>query len=236
MSWAPRANRREFLQGKAAADALADAAAHMLPDGPLGDNAPDGYLVHLARKAMACSFEVFFNAGQYPHATTVAMSALDLVDQLEDQLSIYRPTSEISRLNQRAAVEPVSIEPRLFALLELATQVHRETRGAYDITAARLSDAWGFTRRSGQLPSDEMIGAALEAVGSQYLMLEPKDCNVRFARAGLAVNLGSIGKGYAIDRAAEVLSAQRIDDFLLHGGNSSVLARGSNGSLAPEQG
>ena len=64
----------------------------------------ESYLVRLSRRAMACTFEVFLNAGQYPHGTEAALAALDLVDRLEDQLSVYREDSEISQLNRTAAL------------------------------------------------------------------------------------------------------------------------------------
>src|SRR5690349_9539641 len=103
----PHSTRREFLQGKAAADALAEVASRALPDGELPTMAEDFHLVKLSRRAMACQFEIYLNAGQYDAATQVALEALDLVDQLEDQLSVYRPDSEVSRLNRRAFAEPV---------------------------------------------------------------------------------------------------------------------------------
>jgi thiamine biosynthesis lipoprotein len=225
----PRSTRREFLQGKAAADALADAAAG-LPPGDLPEPAAEGFhLVKLSRRAMACQFEIYMNAGQYAGDTAAALAALDLVDQLEDQLSIYRDQSEIGRLNRGAFALPTPVEPRLFALLELAVQLHRETDGAYDVTAGPLSSVWGFTRRAGSIPAPTELLAARARVGSQFLTLDPAARTVRFLLPGMEINLGSIGKGYALDRSAEVLEAAGIDDFLLHGGNSSVLARGTPG-------
>jgi FAD:protein FMN transferase len=236
MSAAPRSNRREFLQGKAAADAVADAVNQILPGEELPAPTSDGYLLHVSRRAMACTFECFLNAGQYPHATAAALAALDLVDRLEDQLSVYRAHSEVSRLNDRAAGEAVPVEPRLFALLEQAARIFEETAGAYDITSARLSAVWGFTRRSGRLPAHDDLAAAREQVGGQHVELDQRAHTIRFLIPGLAINLGSIGKGYALDRCAELLAEEGINDFLLHGGNSSVLARGSNGSLGVDQG
>ncbi len=236
MTSAPRSTRREFLQGKAAAEAAQAALAVNLPAEVLP--APDAghYLVKLARRAMACQFEFFLNAGQYPHGAEAALAALDLVDRLEEQLSSFRDSSEITRINHRADDEPVAVEPRLFALLELAVQLWRETDGAYDVAAGALSRAWGFTRRAGALPSGETLAAALESVGSQHLQLDPAAHTVRLLKPGLEINLGSIGKGYALDRCGELLAQRGIGDFLLHGGNSSVLARGARGGDMPDDG
>src|SRR5690606_7067525 len=101
-------------------------------------------LVHVGREAMACEFEVVLNAGQYPSGPDAAVAALDLVDQLEAQLTVYRDTSEVSRLNARAATEPVAVESRLFELLEQAIALSQETGGSFDVTSGPLSKVWGF--------------------------------------------------------------------------------------------
>lgn len=148
----PESTRRQFLTGQAALDAVTQfdvgAAEGLPPPASLADR----YLIRLTRRAMACSFEVFLNAGQYAHGTAVALAALDMVDQLEDQLTVYRDSSEISRLNLAAAFQAIEVEPRLFALLQRAQELHRETSGAYDVTAGRLSKVWGFTRRTARFP------------------------------------------------------------------------------------
>ncbi|HEX3725018.1 MAG TPA: FAD:protein FMN transferase [Pirellulales bacterium] len=232
----PQSTRREFLQGKAAGTALAHLAAEAAPLDCFPAADQDHYLVKLSRRAMACEFEIFLNAGQYPHATEVALATLDLVDRLEDQLSVYRPDSEISRLNRLAFDEPVPVEPRLFALLEQALAVHAETGGAYDITSSPLSAVWGFTRRAGSIPDAATLAAAQARVGSQFVELDPDQQTIRFRIPGIEINLGSIGKGYALDRCAELLETSGIHDFLLHGGHSSVLARGADSAIAPHQG
>jgi FAD:protein FMN transferase len=233
-----KSNRRAFLQGRSAVEALADAAPPLPPDAATGSSqpAPDGeaqsYLIRVGRRAMACEFEVLLNAGQYADGTELAVAALDLVDRLEDQLTVYRENSEVSRLNRTATNRAVEIEPRLFELLRFARELHRRTAGAYDITSGPLSKIWGFYRRAGQMPSDEDLAEALQHVGSQHLALDETSHSIRFLQPQLEINLGSIGKGYALDRAAELLEAQGVADFMLHGGQSSILARGSRGSAA----
>lgn len=176
---------------------------------------------------MACEFEVLLNAKQYAHGTETAMAALDLVDSLEAQLTVYRHDSEVSQLNSSAHAHPVEVEPRLFGLLERAAEIHRETSGAYDVTSGPLSKIWGFYRREGRVPSDVEIQQALAQVGMQHVVLDAAGQTLQFNRPGVELNLGSIGKGYALDRVAGLLQEAGIEDFLLHGGNSSVLARGT---------
>jgi thiamine biosynthesis lipoprotein len=224
-------NRRQFLKGRWAADALADRAEARPSPGDARlpvDHAGEPYLVQFGRRAMACQFEVFLNAGQHEAASQAALDALDLIDRLESQLTIYRETSEVARLNQAAFETDVVVEPRLFDLFERAVQLHRDTEGAFDITAGPLVKAWGFFHRRGMVPSEEQLSQALAAVGSQKLRLDPELRTVRFLAPGMEINLGAIGKGYALDRAAELLLAVDVENFLWHGGRSSLLARGSH--------
>ncbi len=95
-----------------------------------------------------------------------------------------------------------------------------------------MSKVWGFYRRQGQLPEAAALAEALGRVGSEHVQLDDQQQTIRFEKPGMELNLGSIGKGYALDRAAEILTAAGVDDFLLHGGQSSILARGSRGSHA----
>lgn len=224
-----KTTRRDFLSGKSAAEAVADAVAGPplpLPQ-PVSVGAQVGsHLMSISREAMACLFEIVFDAATYRDATETAVAALDRVAGLEEQLTIYRDTSEVMHINRRAAEEPVAVEEGLFRLLQRAAALSRATGGAFDITAGRLSKVWGFFRRQGQMPSADDVAAALETVGNQHLQFDDARYTVRFSQPGLELNLGAIGKGYALDRAADTLVAGGIGDFLIHGGNSSVLARG----------
>jgi thiamine biosynthesis lipoprotein len=185
---------------------------------------------------MACEFEVLLNAHAQPEAAEAAVEALDLVDQLEDQLTVYRDHSEIMKINREAALGDVAVESQLFELLEHAAALHEATSGAFDITAGPLAKAWGFYRRQGRLPTEEELVQALERVGSQHLGLDSDRRTVRFDIPGIEINLGGIGKGYALDRAAEVLLGGDAKNFLLHGGQSSVLARGNRLPTLPSRG
>jgi thiamine biosynthesis lipoprotein len=227
------ATRRQFITGEAAVTAVQDAAARAaarntqqpsLFDAAAAGEAP--YLVRYGREAMATDFQLFFVAGEGDAEAAVA--ALDVVDEVETQLTVYRDTSEILEINRRAAYGPVAVEPRLFALLELAARLYRETAGAYDITSGPLSRAWGFARRAGAVPDPATLEAARELVGGEKLLLDPAAQTVRFARPGVEINANSIGKGYALDRGAEILAERGPSNFLWHGGRSSVLARGTS--------
>lgn len=229
-----KSSRRDFLRGKSAAHAMADAAQAALPDeepeNTQGQHsqADKGYLLRYCRQAMACEFEVCLNAGQYPHGMDTALEALDVVDSLEQLLSIFRDDSDLAEVNRFAADGPVTVDPEVFELLRLCALLNRQTDGALDISAGPLSDAWGFSRRAGSIPSDADLTAAMQNVGMKNVILDADDHSVYFLRKGASINLGAIGKGYALDRSVKVIEAAGIQDFMIHGGQSSVLARGSS--------
>jgi thiamine biosynthesis lipoprotein len=226
----PETNRREFLSGRSLVRALQHATPAGTPAAPTqpppADSSAETYLVQVGRSAMACDFDILLNAGQYPRGTDAAVAALDLVDQLEAQLTVYRASSEIQSINRLAAQRPVAVEERLFRLLQRAVELHESTRGAFDITSGPLSRAWGFFRRAGEFPTADAVARARAQVGCQWLELDPPTSSVRFRRPGLEINLNAIGKGYALDRCSELLAERGVHDYLIHGGQSSILARG----------
>lgn len=191
-------------------------------------------LIHVSRRAMASEFEVRFPAERYEQGTQASLEALDQVEALEEQLSYFRPASEVCRVNLLAAEGPVEVSQSLFVLLNQAMTLYEETEGAYDITSAPLWEAWGFARRAGEIPSDAELAEARSCVGSHLVELDSTQRTVRFRKVGVRINLGSIGKGYALDVCRDRLLALGVNDFLIHGGQSSILAQGHQSSEQPD--
>jgi thiamine biosynthesis lipoprotein len=176
---------------------------------------------------MGSSFEVRLPAGT-PGAVDLACRALDRIDALEAQLTVYRDDSEVSRLSATAHLGPVEVEAGLFGLLQDAITLSRETGGAYDVTAGALSEAWGFVKGPKRVPDPDALAQARARTGWHHLRLDPERRTVAFDREGIRINLGSIGKGYAIDRAVELIRAYPWPiSGLVHGGRSSLYAIGS---------
>lgn len=180
----------------------------------------------LARNAMATRFEMVLHGDDPAALRAAGEEALDEIDRLESQLSLYRPGSELARLNERAQAGPVRVTPALFHLLRCARDFSRESGGAFDITIAPLVRCWGFMGGTGSMPDPTAVAAAREAVGMQWVELEEKDLTVRFTRPGVMLDLGAIGKGFAVDRAAEILRETGVKSALLHGGTSTAYAIG----------
>ena len=182
--------------------------------------------ISLALHAMATRFEIVLHGDRPAALRAAGEEALAEIERLEAQLSLFRASSEIAHLNARAAKEPVRVTPSLFALLRHAQTLHRESDGAFDITIAPLVRCWGFRDGTGHLPEPEALAEARRKVGMSLVHLELKDFTVRFAREGVMLDLGAIGKGYAIERAAEILHEASVTSALLHGGTSTVQAIG----------
>ena len=218
-------NRRDFLRPQQ----LLGSAARVLglTDKILDLNLEsDKPLARYSRAAMATSFEVLLPMGT-PQGAVAAAEALDLVDRLEDQLTVYRDTSEMSRINRLASHAPQYVEEHLFGLLSLANRLTQQTEGAFDVAVGAMIKAWGFYRRRGRVPSPEERAEVMEKSGMQHVVLDSEKRAIHFRRPGLEINLGSIGKGYALDRVGQLLRQQLgITSALVHGGHSSVLAIG----------
>jgi len=220
-------SRRQFLREcmLPALGGLAPGLAAPAPPAEERGVAGGGELLRLSRRAMGCRFEVILPAGERA-AVEAAHEALDLVGDLERQMTIFRDDSELSRINRAAAARPVRVEPGLFDLLRAAAQLSAETGGAFDITAGPLSSLWRAARERGEPPAPDEVQGALARVGMGQVHLDAADCTVEFTRCGVQLDLSAIGKGYALDRVGELLASRRVGAALVHGGHSSVRAIG----------
>ncbi len=204
---------------------MADRGTPGIASAPIAPGGQD--LVRAHRPAMGSSFEVRIPAST-PGAIDLACRSLDIIDALEAQLTVYRDDSEVSRLNASGFPGPVAVEAGLFGLLQTAVDLSRATGGAYDVTSGALSDAWGFVKGPKRVPTPEALAAARERTGWHHLKLDPENRAVAFGREGIRINLGSIGKGYAIDRVVELIRSYWWPTAgLVHGGRSSLYAIGS---------
>lgn len=192
---------------------------------PLRARADADFWIRVSRVAMACRFEVTL-ASQDSGCVPAARGALDAIDAIEDQLSFFRNNSALADLNRRAASEPVPVDEPLFNLLVECASLHRETGGAFDITSTPLSRCWGFLHREGRLPDAYAIESARARVGLDRVLLDSAARTVRFSRAGVELNFGAIGKGYALDRVAEAMRGSGVQHALFSAGRSSLLALG----------
>lgn len=150
---------------------------------------------------MGTHFELFLAAHDHEreHLEAVAGEVIEEIGRLNAVLSRFDPSSEISRINREACERPVRVDREIFALLEKCEAARRLTEGFFDVT------------RKG---------------GSTALQLDAESCTVWFSEPEVSIDLGGVGKGYALDRGLEILLRFNVTCGLLQGGTSSVLARG----------
>lgn len=172
---------------------------------------------------MGSQFEVILPGGVYPQALEAALAALDAVQDLEKKLSYFLPESEVTLINHLAGVEPVAVSRPVWQVVRESIRLYHETEGAFDITAGPLWRLWGFARKKREVPSDSLIRETLQAVGADKVVLDEKAQTIYLAHPKAEINLGGIGKGFALDQALQVIRGFGIECVLLSGGYSSVL-------------
>lgn len=164
-------------------------------------------------------------------AESAMRRAFDEVHRVDRLMSKYKEDSDVSRINGSGAGTWVEIDPATFYVIEKSQRIAQLTGGAFDITALPLSTVWGFwPEREPRVPPSDEIQEALSHVGFGKLSLVPQSRRVTKTDAGTQVDLGGIAKGYAVDKAMEVLRAKGVRDALVEiGGETRALGRNQEG-------
>jgi len=149
-------------------------------------------------------------------------AVMDEMRHIDETMSVYKPTSEISRVNDLAARQPVKISRELFGLLTSALEYSRITEGAFDITYASVGYMYDFRER--KRPTEEQIQSALPAINYRHVLLDAATSSVRFSQPGVRIDLGGIAKGFSVDRGIDILRARGYQHALVNaGGDSRVI-------------
>jgi FAD:protein FMN transferase len=181
----------------------------------------------LALHAMATRFELVLHGDDPVRLRAAGEEALVEIERLERLLSFYRSDSEITAINRRAFGEPVRVSGEVFRLLRGCAEVFAASAGAFDVTIGPLMRAWKLAGGAGAVPDAATLAAARAVTGFAHVELDERAQTVRFARDGVAIDLGAAGKGFAVDAAIGVLQELGVTSALLHGGTSSVHALGA---------
>ena len=180
-----------------------------------------------SHEAMAATFEVIISHEDARYARHAAQAAFDELDRLEGELSRFIENSDISRVNNLTAGQSLTVGVDTFDCLRLCGKMHSETNGAFDITVGSLFDCWLNEDKILRTPSEEELSLAHQRTGMHLLRLDEVEHTVQLLAEGVQIDLGGIGKGYAIDRMGHLLRDWGIGTAMLHGGYSSVLALGT---------
>ena len=190
-----------------------------------------GATIQRARYLMGTLCTAVVEAGDTTRAGTGIAGAFDEIARLERSWSSWRSDSELNRLNA-AAASWFGCSADLYAALDSSLVFAAATGGAFDPTVEPLNRAWDM-RGQGRVPARAEIEEARALGGWRGLALEPGERRARLARSGMGVDLGGIGKGLALDRAAELLRARGVDRALLNfGGEALALGRAWEVSVA----
>lgn len=179
--------------------------------------------------AMATTFDIFINHddADTTYAGQAAQAAFQEISRLEDELSRFRASSDIYRLGQLAAGESILVGMAAWDCLSLAKAVHEETNGAFDITIGPLMALWVTSEGEPRQVSKEALEHARQIIGSQRFEMDSDTLRVTVHASEMIFDLGALGKGYALDQAADVLQDWKIANFVLNAGDSTILAIGA---------
>lgn len=176
-----------------------------------------------AHKAMAATFELVIAYPDARYARQAAWAAFDEVDRLEADLSRFIENSDISQINNLSANQPLQIGPAAFECLNISAALYAETNGAFDITIGSLLECWRSDDGVPRIPTQQQLRDARRSTGMGFLKFDQVEHTLQLSQP-VKIDLGGIGKGYAVDRMARLLGDWSISKAIIHAGFSSVLA------------
>jgi FAD:protein FMN transferase len=194
--------------------------------GSSGQSSENTPLVYKKKYIMGTVFEIAAY-GETSEQTAAAIDkAFQEIVRMDDLMSNYKPESALSNLNRSAHFHAEKVSPDLYRAIERGVQLSSLSDGKFDITVAPLVNLWKAALAGGSVPSPQQQQQAQACVGYDKIELTPPD-QIVFHSSCLQLDLGAIGKGYAVDRAADVLHSLRIQNALINAGGSTILAMGS---------
>ena len=147
------------------------------------------------------------------------------LERLESLMSVWRPDSDIVKLNDAAGKQPVTVSQEVFDALRAAREFGDTTSGAFDVTFGALADIWKFDHdQDNKIPSPADIQQRLPLVGYKDLIVDASARTAYLTRAGMRAHLGGIGKGFAVDRVASILKERGITNFMIQFGGDMYVA------------
>ena len=172
--------------------------------------------------------DTFCEISCYDADKAKAVAAIDAafkeMERIERVFSKFDENSEVSKINRSAGMEKVDVSGEVFGLTERSIYYSRISGGTFDITVGPLMEIWGFVRENKSLPDRGVIDNALKHVGYKNIELDSGELSVRFLDKGVKIDFGGIAKGYAVDRAKDVLASKGIKNGLINlGGNIFAL-------------
>ncbi|WP_349292972.1 FAD:protein FMN transferase [Zobellia alginiliquefaciens] len=166
--------------------------------------------VHKAMELMGTRFDITVVSSNEDIGYINIEEATAEIQRIENMISAWNPESETSLINLNAGVKPVKVSQELFMLIERAKQISEITDGAFDISFASMDNIWAFDGSMAQIPTPEEISESVKNVGYENIILNPFEKTVYLSQKGMRISFGAIGKGYAADKAKELLVSKQV--------------------------
>ncbi len=180
---------------------------------------------HFSHEAMATVYHIYIAGEQYDYASGLAREGFDLVDRLELELSRFIENSDISRINNLGPCESTRIGPDTYQCLKQCLYLFRDTDGAFDVAIGPLYECWiNHADKSLRDPTEDQAESARERSGLHHLLVDPDEPLVGVEEQPVQLDLGGAGKGYAVDRVAELFREWGVESALIAGGTSTLRA------------
>lgn len=194
--------------------------------GTRGQSSENKQLLYKRKYIMGTVFEIAAYDESREHASAAIDKAFQEIVRIDDLMSNYKPESALSTLNRSAHFHTERVPSDLYRVIEQAVQFSKMSEGKFDITVAPLVNLWKAALAGDSVPSQPQQQQAQACVGYEKIQLTPPD-QVSFNSPCLQLDLGAIGKGYAVDRAAGILRSLQIQDAFINAGGSTMMAMGS---------
>jgi thiamine biosynthesis lipoprotein len=167
-------------------------------------------------KLMGSRFDVTVVAKDAKEGNGYINIAIEEMIRIEKLISSWDTTSQTSNINRNAGKQPVKINSELFELIERAIGISKVTDGAFDISYASMDHIWRFDGSMTQMPSEDKIRASVATVGFQNIILDKTNSTVFLKLEGMKIGFGAIGKGYAADKAKELLISKGVRSGIIN--------------------
>lgn len=154
---------------------------------------------------MGSNFEITVvaeNQVQGDHYINLAISEISRIERL---ISSWNENSQTSLINRNAGIKPISVDPELFSLIERSIKISNLTDGAFDISYASMDNIWKFDGSMTEMPNEQALLESVSKVGFENIELDERNFTVFLRKPGMRIGFGAIGKGYAADKAKELL-------------------------------
>ncbi len=182
-------------------------------------------IVFRSHRAMGTQITVTAYTDEPERAVKAMEAAFAEFNRLETILSVWRPNSDVSRINKAAGKEAVKVSDETFEVVQRGLDLAEKTDGKFDITFGALAGLWKFDHdQDDRIPPDDAIQERLPLVGYERVLVDEDARTVKLADEGMRMHLGGIGKGYAVDRAVRMLRAAGLEDFMVQAGGDMYCA------------